>query len=172
VRTRWERYTKAKEAMLERRPIPEAPSWIVEVVDKVRVRLNCIADLLTQVPHGDVSHAQVVFADASPNHLRAPILREMSPRSTSPYHLGLDPQAAPREQHRSLAFSELNGVVAVAEHRSFRRAAGELGVSASALSHAVASLEQRLGVRLFHRTTRSVSRRGLVDSVVVGAPGI
>ncbi|VVN43855.1 LysR family transcriptional regulator [Pseudomonas fluorescens] len=52
---------------------------------------------------------------------------------------------------------ELNAVVAVATHRSFRRAAIELGMSPSALSHAVASLEQRLGVRLFHRTTRSVS---------------
>jgi DNA-binding transcriptional LysR family regulator len=55
------------------------------------------------------------------------------------------------------AFSELHGVVAVAAHRSFRRAATALGISASALSHAVAGLERRLGVRLFHRTTRSVA---------------
>lgn len=47
--------------------------------------------------------------------------------------------------------------MAVSAHTSFRRAASELGVSASALSHSVASLEQRLGVKLFHRTTRSVS---------------
>jgi DNA-binding transcriptional LysR family regulator len=60
-------------------------------------------------------------------------------------------------QSRPTAFTELNAVIAVAEHRSFRRAAAELGVSASALSHAVASLEHRLGVKLFHRTTRSVS---------------
>jgi len=52
---------------------------------------------------------------------------------------------------------ELNAVVAVASQRSFRRAALELGLSPSALSHAIASLERRLGVRLFHRTTRSVS---------------
>ncbi|MFP0198866.1 MULTISPECIES: LysR family transcriptional regulator [Pseudomonas] len=52
---------------------------------------------------------------------------------------------------------ELNAVVAVSNHRSFRRAAMEVGLSPSALSHAVAMLEQRLGVRLFHRTTRSVS---------------
>jgi DNA-binding transcriptional LysR family regulator len=52
---------------------------------------------------------------------------------------------------------ELNAVVAVSSHRSFRRAAAELGLSPSALSHAVATLEQRLGVRLFNRTTRSVS---------------
>lgn len=53
--------------------------------------------------------------------------------------------------------AELNAVEAVARRRSFRGAAAELGVSPSALSHAVATLEQRLGVRLFHRTTRSVS---------------
>jgi DNA-binding transcriptional LysR family regulator len=52
---------------------------------------------------------------------------------------------------------ELNAVVAVAAHRSFRRAATELGLSPSALSHAIAALERRLGVRLFHRTTRSVA---------------
>lgn len=52
---------------------------------------------------------------------------------------------------------DLEAVVAVARHRNFRMAAIELGQSRSALSHAVATLETRLGVRLFHRTTRSVS---------------
>jgi DNA-binding transcriptional LysR family regulator len=52
---------------------------------------------------------------------------------------------------------ELNAVVAVASHRSFRAAATELGMSPSALSHAIAALEQRMGVRLFNRTTRSVA---------------
>lgn len=52
---------------------------------------------------------------------------------------------------------ELEAVLAVARHRSFRAAADELSVSTSALSHAVAALEARMGVRLFHRTTRSVS---------------
>lgn len=52
---------------------------------------------------------------------------------------------------------ELNAVVAVSTHLSFRRAALEMGMSPSALSHAISVLEQRLGVRLFHRTTRSVS---------------
>jgi DNA-binding transcriptional LysR family regulator len=46
--------------------------------------------------------------------------------------------------------------VAVAGHRSFRRAAAELGVSPSALSHAVRDLETRLGRRLLDRTTRRV----------------
>lgn len=52
---------------------------------------------------------------------------------------------------------ELDAVVAVASHKSFRAAADELGLSRSALSHAIAALEQRLGVRLFNRTTRSVA---------------
>jgi DNA-binding transcriptional LysR family regulator len=52
---------------------------------------------------------------------------------------------------------QLNVLSAVAQHRSFAAAARELQMSPSALSHAVAALEQRLGVRLFNRTTRSVS---------------
>jgi DNA-binding transcriptional LysR family regulator len=47
--------------------------------------------------------------------------------------------------------------LAVAQERSFTRAAGKLGVSQSALSHAVRGLEARLGVRLLSRTTRSVA---------------
>ena len=51
----------------------------------------------------------------------------------------------------------LNVFVHVAQLRSFRKAAQQLGVSASALSHAIGKLEQELGVRLLNRTTRSVS---------------
>src|SRR5262245_13427518 len=69
----------------------------------------------------------------------------------------LDTLMSKTEQSRAAVFSELNGVMAVATHRNFRAASVELGVSASALSHAVANLERRLGVKLFHRTTRSVS---------------
>jgi len=58
-------------------------------------------------------------------------------------------------QKASLA--ELDAVVAVSRRGNFRAAALELGMSSSALSHAVAGLEARLGVRLFNRTTRSVS---------------
>jgi len=47
--------------------------------------------------------------------------------------------------------------MAVAEHRSFRRAADLLGVTRSSLSHTVRGLEDRLSARLLHRTTRSVS---------------
>jgi DNA-binding transcriptional LysR family regulator len=56
-----------------------------------------------------------------------------------------------------LALHELHALTAVASLRSFRGAAAELGVSPSALSHAVAGVERRLGVRLFNRSTRSVS---------------
>lgn len=53
--------------------------------------------------------------------------------------------------------SDLDAVVAIAREGSFRRAALALGMSTTALSNAVAKLELSLGVRLFNRTTRSVS---------------
>jgi DNA-binding transcriptional LysR family regulator len=54
-------------------------------------------------------------------------------------------------------YNDLTAFVAVASERSFTRAAAQLGVSQSALSHTIRSLESRLGVRLLTRTTRSVS---------------
>jgi DNA-binding transcriptional LysR family regulator len=53
--------------------------------------------------------------------------------------------------------SVLAALLTVAEERSFTRAARRLGVSPSALSHAIRGLEERIGVRLLARTTRSVS---------------
>src|ERR1700704_3198630 len=53
--------------------------------------------------------------------------------------------------------NELLAFLAVAKERSFTRAAAKLGVSQSALSHTVRQLEERLGLRLLTRTTRSVS---------------
>ena len=53
--------------------------------------------------------------------------------------------------------ANLTAFVAVADRRSFRAAAAQLGVTASALSHSMRQLEERLGLRLLHRTTRSVS---------------
>jgi len=53
--------------------------------------------------------------------------------------------------------ANLTAFVAVADQRSFRAAATRLDVTPSALSHAMRQLEERLGVRLLHRTTRSVS---------------
>jgi DNA-binding transcriptional LysR family regulator len=54
-------------------------------------------------------------------------------------------------------FNNLQTFVVVARERSFTRAAAQLGVSQSALSHAIRGLEERLGIRLLTRTTRGVS---------------
>ena len=55
------------------------------------------------------------------------------------------------------SFNDLSAFVLVATRRSFRRAADELGMAPSSLSHAMKSLERNLGVRLLNRTTRSVA---------------
>ena len=55
------------------------------------------------------------------------------------------------------SLNDLHTFATVARTRNFRRAAAELGVSPSALSHALRGLEARLGVRLLNRTTRSVA---------------
>ena len=53
-RVRWEAYTKAKEIMLERTHIAEAPWWVVQADDKKKARLNCIHHLLGQMPYEEV----------------------------------------------------------------------------------------------------------------------
>ncbi len=58
---------------------------------------------------------------------------------------------------RATELSELAAFAAVARHKSFRKAGEERGVTASAVSHAVLNLEDRIGIRLLNRTTRSVS---------------
>ena len=55
------------------------------------------------------------------------------------------------------SLADLSTVEAVARHRSFRAAADELGLTRSAVSHAIRGLEAELATRLFHRTTRSVA---------------
>jgi polyphosphate kinase len=78
-RARWEQYTKAKEDMLHRTHIAEAPWWVVEAVDKKRARLNCISHLLTQVPYGEVTHPSVVLPERihDPSYRRDHIPEEM-----------------------------------------------------------------------------------------------
>ncbi|KQP38196.1 polyphosphate kinase [Methylobacterium sp. Leaf104] len=78
-RRRWEDYTKAKEDMLARTHIPEAPWWVVEAVDKKRARLNCISHLLTQIPYGDVEHPPVHLPDRERHdaYTRHPVPPEM-----------------------------------------------------------------------------------------------
>ncbi len=78
-RSRWEGYTQAKEAMLERTHIPEAPWWIVEAVDKKRARLNCIHHLLGQIPYQEVARPPVVLPPRvrNPEYHRGPIPKEM-----------------------------------------------------------------------------------------------
>jgi polyphosphate kinase 2 len=78
-RRRWEQYTKAKEAMLERTHIPEARWWIVEGDDKKKARLNCIHHLLSRIDYGEVHHAPVVLPERvhNPNYLRYPVPKDL-----------------------------------------------------------------------------------------------
>ncbi len=78
-RVRWEAYTKAKEAMLERTHIPEAPWWVVEGNDKKRARLNCMAHLLSQIPYEEVPHPEVVLPARvhNPDYSRVPTPKEL-----------------------------------------------------------------------------------------------
>ncbi|GAB7521993.1 polyphosphate kinase 2 [Paraburkholderia sp. 2C] len=78
-RRRWEAYTQAKEVMLQRSHIPEAPWWVVQAVDKKRARLNCIHHLLSQVPYNEVEHPAVTLPERvhHPEYIRQPVAAEM-----------------------------------------------------------------------------------------------
>jgi polyphosphate kinase len=78
-RRRWEQYTKAKESMLERTHIPEAPWWIVEAVDKKRARLNCIHHLLGHIAYHEVKRPPIALPPRvrNPEYHRGPIPKEM-----------------------------------------------------------------------------------------------
>jgi polyphosphate kinase 2 len=78
-RRRWEDYTKAKEAMLQRTHIPESPWWIVQAVDKKRARLNCIDHLLKLVPYEDIVHPSVALPKRvhHPDYHRNPVPQDM-----------------------------------------------------------------------------------------------
>ncbi|WP_054007594.1 polyphosphate kinase 2 [Cypionkella psychrotolerans] len=78
-RVRWEQYTKAKEEMMARTNIPEAPWYIVEGNDKKRARLNCIDHLLQQFPYEPVPHDDVTLPNRvfNPQYERAVLPPEL-----------------------------------------------------------------------------------------------
>ena len=78
-RRRWEEYTKAKEIMLERTHIPEAPWWVVQGVDKKKARLNCIHHLLGQMPYVEVEHPaiQLPQREYHDDYVRRPVPSEI-----------------------------------------------------------------------------------------------
>jgi polyphosphate kinase len=78
-RRRWEEYTKAKETMLERTHIDEAPWWVVQAVDKKKARLNCISHLLGQLPYQEVAHptVQLPARERHADYLRQPVPASM-----------------------------------------------------------------------------------------------
>jgi polyphosphate kinase len=78
-RRRWEDYTKAKEAMLERTHIAEAPWWVVQAVDKKKARLNCIAHLLSLMPYEAVVKPAIELPERVRNvdYSRRPVPAEM-----------------------------------------------------------------------------------------------
>jgi len=71
-RRRWEDYTRAKETMIERTHILEAPWWVVQAVDKKKARLNCISHLLSQVKYTEVNPPEIVMPDRvrNPDYIR------------------------------------------------------------------------------------------------------
>ena len=78
-RSRWEEYTRAKEVMIDRTHIAEAPWWVVQAVDKKKARLNCISHLLTQLPYYEVQHAPVALPARvrNPEYSRQPVSADM-----------------------------------------------------------------------------------------------
>ena len=78
-RRRWEEYTKAKEIMLERTHIPEAPWWVVQAVDKKKSRLNCIHHLLGQMPYEETEHAPIVLPERErhKDYVRQPVPQDI-----------------------------------------------------------------------------------------------
>jgi polyphosphate kinase 2 (PPK2 family) len=78
-RRRWEDYTRAKEIMLERTHIKEAPWWIVQAVDKKRARLNCMTHLLNHFNYEEIAHAEINLPERvrNPDYLRHPVPGEM-----------------------------------------------------------------------------------------------
>jgi len=78
-RKRWEAYTKAKEVMLDRTHIAEAPWWVVQAVDKKKARLNCIHHLLDQIPYTEIQHQSIDLPqrERHDDYFRQPVPNEI-----------------------------------------------------------------------------------------------
>jgi len=78
-RRRWEDYTRAKEVMLERTHIAEAPWWVVQAVDKKKARLNCIHHLLGQMRYEEVAYPPIVLPprERHEDYVRQPVPQEI-----------------------------------------------------------------------------------------------
>jgi len=78
-RKRWEAYTHAKEAMIERTHITEAPWWVVQAVDKKRARLNCIQHLLSLIAYSEIEHPSIELPARvrNPDYSRHPVPADM-----------------------------------------------------------------------------------------------
>jgi len=75
----WERYTSAKEIMIERTHTDEAPWWVLQADDKKKARLNCIHHLLSQVPYQEIEHPEVHLPERirHEDYSRRPTPREL-----------------------------------------------------------------------------------------------
>ncbi|WLS77710.1 polyphosphate kinase 2 [Erwinia pyri] len=75
----WEDYTEAKEIMLARTHIAEAPWWVVQGVDKKKARLNCISHLLRQVPYEEAEEKKIDLPPRERNedYRRSPVPENM-----------------------------------------------------------------------------------------------
>jgi polyphosphate kinase len=79
-RRRWEDYTIAKEVMLERTHIPQAPWWVVQGDNKKKARLNCIDHLLSQVAYDEIEHPTVQLPERvrHKDYSRRPVPKKMT----------------------------------------------------------------------------------------------
>ena len=78
-RKRWEAYTQAKETMLKRTHIPDAPWWIVAADDKKKARLNFIDHLLKQLPYTEIEHPTIKLPKRvrHEDYIRKPVPQKM-----------------------------------------------------------------------------------------------
>lgn len=95
-RRRSEQYTKAKETILERTHIPEAPGWVVRAVHRKKARLNRIAHLLERLPCRETAHV--------PSELPARVRNPDYPRQPLPADMLVPERYRARRKGRSVAF--------------------------------------------------------------------